>query len=116
MKIHLKSAVATVLVAVAVLLSSTGLLADVTGSITGVVHDPRQAVVTGATVQVTNVQTNVSQQATTGADGAYHFLALSKISPMPEGLVNILNKNEILDLLAYIESGGKQTAAAFSKK
>src|SRR5438034_6227241 len=77
MKIHLKSAVATVLVAVAVLLSSTGLLADVTGSITGVVHDPRQAVVTGATVQVTNVQTNVSQQATTGADGAYHFLALS---------------------------------------
>src|SRR5947207_70493 len=77
MKIHLKSAVATVLVAVAVLLSSTGLLADVTGSITGVVHDPRLSVVTGATVQVTNVQTNVSQQATTGADGAYHFLALS---------------------------------------
>ena len=40
----------------------------------------------------------------------------SKVSPMPEGLVNILSKNEILDLLAYIESGGKQTAAAFSKK
>ncbi|HMC26320.1 MAG TPA: c-type cytochrome, partial [Verrucomicrobiae bacterium] len=40
----------------------------------------------------------------------------SKVSPMPEGLVNILTKNEILDLLAYIESGGKQTAAAFSKK
>ena len=40
----------------------------------------------------------------------------SKVSPMPEGLVNILTKNEILDMLAYIESGGKQSAAAFSKK
>jgi len=29
---------------------------------------------------------------------------------------DIMSKNEILDLLAYIESGGKQTAAAFSKK
>src|SRR5215470_2287697 len=51
--------------------------ADVTGAITGVVRDPRQAVVTGAKVQVTNVQTNVSQETTTGADGSYHFLALS---------------------------------------
>jgi len=40
----------------------------------------------------------------------------SKISPMPEGLVNLLTKEEILDLLAYMESGGKQTAAAFSQK
>ena len=39
----------------------------------------------------------------------------SKLSPMPEGLVNVLTKEEILDLLAYIESGGKATAAAFSK-
>src|SRR5215467_1431769 len=51
--------------------------ADVTGAITGVVRDPRQAVVTGAKVHVTNVQTNVSQETTTGADGSYHFLALS---------------------------------------
>jgi len=41
--------------------------------------------------------------------------APSKTSPMPEGLVNILSKDEMLDLLAYIESGGKQSAAAFSK-
>ena len=39
----------------------------------------------------------------------------SKLSPMPEGLVSILTKDEILDLLAYIESGGKATAAAFGK-
>jgi putative heme-binding domain-containing protein len=39
--------------------------------------------------------------------------AASKLSPMPEALVNILTKDEILDLLAYIESGGKREHAAF---
>lgn len=29
-------------------------------------------------------------------------------SPMPEGLVNILTRDEILDLLAYLESGGRK--------
>ena len=42
--------------------------------------------------------------------------AASKVSPMPEGLVNILTKEEILDLLAYIESGGKKEHAVFSQK
>ncbi len=37
----------------------------------------------------------------------------SKLSPMPEGLVNILSKEDILDLLAYIESAGKKEHAAF---
>jgi len=39
--------------------------------------------------------------------------APSRLSPMPEALVNILTKEEILDLLAYIESGGKRDHAAF---
>jgi putative heme-binding domain-containing protein len=39
----------------------------------------------------------------------------SKVSPMPEGLLSIFSKNEILDLLAYISSSGKSSAAAFSK-
>jgi putative heme-binding domain-containing protein len=39
--------------------------------------------------------------------------APSKVSPMPEGLVNGLTRDELLDLLAYIESGGKQKSAAF---
>jgi putative heme-binding domain-containing protein len=39
----------------------------------------------------------------------------SKLSPMPEGLANILTKEEILDLLAYIEAGGKREHAAFAK-
>jgi putative heme-binding domain-containing protein len=39
----------------------------------------------------------------------------SKISPMPEGLVNGLSKEEILDLLAFIESSGRRQHAAFAK-
>lgn len=40
----------------------------------------------------------------------------SNLSPMPESLVTILTKDEILDLLAYIESGGKPSAAAFRRQ
>lgn len=39
----------------------------------------------------------------------------SKTSLMPEGLVNVLTKDEILDMLAYIESGGKESAPMFQK-
>jgi putative heme-binding domain-containing protein len=40
----------------------------------------------------------------------------SKLSPMPSDLVNVLTKDEILDLLAYIESGGKREHPAFAKQ
>jgi hypothetical protein len=50
--------------------------ADVTGAISGTVRDAAQAVIAGARVSIVNVQTNVSQESTTGPDGAYHFLAL----------------------------------------
>lgn len=39
----------------------------------------------------------------------------SKISPMPEGLVNFMTEDQILDLIAYLQSGGKKTYAAFKK-
>ena len=52
------------------------LLADVTGSILGVVRDQSQAVVKGARITVTNKQTNLSQQTVSAEDGSYHFLAL----------------------------------------
>jgi putative heme-binding domain-containing protein len=39
----------------------------------------------------------------------------SKISPMPDGLVNSMTEDEIWDLIAYLESGGKKTYAAFQK-
>lgn len=38
---------------------------------------------------------------------------LSKISPMPEGLVNFMTEDQILDLIAYLQSSGKKTYAAF---
>jgi putative heme-binding domain-containing protein len=36
---------------------------------------------------------------------------LSKISPMPPGLLNMLTKEEVLDLLAFLESAGKGAPA-----
>ena len=41
---------------------------------------------------------------------------LSKISPMPPGLLNMLTKEEVLDLLAFLESAGKPAAAAVRRK
>ena len=37
----------------------------------------------------------------------------STVSAMPAGLINTLNQQEILDLLAYIESGGNPNHLAF---
>lgn len=39
----------------------------------------------------------------------------SKLSPMPASLVDVLSQDDILDLVAYIESGGRKQAAAFKK-
>ncbi len=41
--------------------------------------------------------------------------AFSKISPMPQGLADALSKDDILDLLAFIESAGRKNSAAFAK-
>ncbi len=39
----------------------------------------------------------------------------SKVSPMPEGLLNMLTKDEVLDLVAYALSGGDRSNAMFKK-
>jgi putative heme-binding domain-containing protein len=39
----------------------------------------------------------------------------SKISPMPPALISILTKEEVLDLVAYLLSGGNPDFAAFKK-
>lgn len=39
----------------------------------------------------------------------------SRISPMPEGLLNTFDRGEILDLLAYLLSNGKPDAPAYQK-
>jgi len=47
-----------------------------TGSISGFVHDPSQAVVSGASVVATNAETSFSKEATTSTSGEYRILAL----------------------------------------
>jgi hypothetical protein len=52
------------------------LRADVTGSIFGFVRDKSQAVVAGARVTATNIETNLVKETTSGPDGEYRLLAL----------------------------------------
>jgi len=41
---------------------------------------------------------------------------VSKTSAMPEGLLNVLAQDEILDLLAFLEADGKSDAPSFGKR
>jgi hypothetical protein len=66
-----------ILVAFLLVFNPNVLRADVTGSISGVVHDSSQAVVSGAHIVVTNAQTNFHKETVSAADGSYRLLALS---------------------------------------
>src|SRR6267143_4488702 len=66
----------TLLLILAMLFGPTVLHADVTGSILGVVRDRTQAVVAGARIVATNVQTNFKEETVSAADGSYRILAL----------------------------------------
>jgi putative heme-binding domain-containing protein len=50
------------------------------------------------------------------AENEIEEIVPSKLSIMPEGLVNILTREEILDLVAYLRSGGNRDDAAFAKE
>ena len=39
--------------------------------------------------------------------------SLSEVSPMPAGLLRLLSREQVLDLLAYLEAGAHETHAAF---
>ena len=39
----------------------------------------------------------------------------SKVSPMPPGLLNLMREEEVMDLIAYILSGGDPNHPAFKK-
>jgi hypothetical protein len=39
----------------------------------------------------------------------------SKVSPMPTGLLNVLTKDEILDLVAYVLAGGNPHHETFRR-
>jgi len=68
--------VSILLLAVATIFNAATLRADVTGSVLGVVHDSSGAVVAGAKIVATNVQTNFKQETVSGTDGAFRILAL----------------------------------------
>jgi hypothetical protein len=61
------------LVLAASLLGSSAFAAEVTASLLGTVRDASGAVVTGASLSLTNVQTNVTKKAESGSDGEYSF-------------------------------------------
>ena len=67
----------------ALLLTPTGVEAQATGGITGVVTDDSGAVLPGATVTATNQATNQARTATSGEDGFYTLPLL------PPGLYNV---------------------------
>ena len=52
---------------------------------------------------------------TTVSRGDLERMRPANLSPMPEGLLSVLTRDEILDLLAYLESGGNADAPAFRK-
>src|SRR5689334_20100713 len=64
------------LVLLTVVTSSSLLLADVTGSILGVVRDATQAMVANAKIVAVNVDTNLNRETISAADGSYRLLAL----------------------------------------
>ena len=73
---HMKS-VGNFSVAAAVLLSTVVAWAGITGSISGTVTDPSGAVLSGVTVTVTSLATNVQGTTVTDAKGFYSFPALN---------------------------------------
>jgi hypothetical protein len=66
----------SILILCALVFSARTLRADVTGSVLGVVHDSSGAVVSGAKIVATNVQTNFKLETVSGSDGAFRILAL----------------------------------------
>src|SRR5262245_42556650 len=60
-----------------VTLAATPCAAQLTRAyISGTVQDPSGALVTGATVRITNLATNLKSETTTNEDGVYRFVAV----------------------------------------
>ncbi|MCA9267851.1 MAG: hypothetical protein KDA41_05245, partial [Planctomycetales bacterium] len=52
---------------------------------------------------------------TTVAKSKVEEIIPSKLSEMPQGLMNVLDKDEVLDLIAYLRSAGNADDPAFAK-
>jgi putative heme-binding domain-containing protein len=69
----------------------------------------------GNTVSVNTDPANPNQQERVDRNKVVK-IETATVSPMPEGLLNMLEKEEIMDLLAYILSGGNAENAMFSRQ
>ena len=62
------------------------------------------------------VRTNPLEDATTSVlKKDLKGTKISPVSPMPEGLADVLKREELLDLVAYLEAGGNKSHANFKK-
>src|SRR5882762_1656542 len=62
---------------ISLLFCSVATFAQYRAGIQGVVADPQGGAVSGATVTLTSIETNITKTTTTNSDGVYNFLSLA---------------------------------------
>ena len=79
--------------------------------------------VTGSIIDIVDKKTIVVAQVMMNPQATIEIAAAdvkseapSPVSPMPPGLLNELTKEQVLELMAYLDSGGDRNAAVYSKK
>jgi hypothetical protein len=109
-----------VLVFALALFTSGRLLAGVTASISGTVTDPSGAVVAGANVTATNVDTGVATALTTNAQGFYSFQSLPlgnyTISVQQSGFKGYAQTGVVLDVNSALVIDVKLAVGATTEK
>ncbi|MCA1593679.1 MAG: TonB-dependent receptor [Acidobacteria bacterium] len=88
------------------------------GTVSGVVNDPNGAVISGATVTLTNTQTSLARSTTTNGEGAYRFDAVELgtytvgVSATGFGELSktniVVSANQISAVDAVLQPGGQQ--------
>src|SRR5262249_18178380 len=87
------------------------------GTVSGIVSDPTGAVVPGATITLTNDQTNISRTTTTNGEGLYRFEAVDlgiysvQIAATGFGVVTktkiLVNANQVAQVDVQVAPGGQ---------
>jgi putative heme-binding domain-containing protein len=80
----------------------------------GITHTGVVVNLNGDSLMLNTDLTNPNQQVRIDRK-TIEVLTISKTSPMPKGLLNLLKKDEILDLVAYIISGGNSKHEVYKK-
>jgi hypothetical protein len=102
------------------LFCATVALASITGTISGIVTDPGGAVVSGAQVSATNVQTGVVQNVVTDAKGFYSFPALPigtyTVRVQQRGFKEFEENNIVIDANSVIRADAKLQVGAVQEQ